>query len=145
MATSTDNATAADAPEEMFEVFSSSLRAHKIVTPEGKTLHFLNGKHMTKDVDDIAFLDEQVRKGSPYIRRGEAVPAKAADPMQKLRDQIRAEMAAELKAQQDAIQMAAEAGVVNTGESTTDAPKLNPATTAKLASLAGKSNSAPAK
>lgn len=127
------------------QVYKSALKSHKIIAPRGKVLHVVDYKHITDNEDDIAFLDEEIRKGFPYLKKLTEVEVRDADPMAALREQIKKEAIAEYLAKEQAELAAAgeENKVVDTGESKSDAPKvtLNPASSAKLAGLAGKSNS----
>lgn len=127
------------ATKKVFQVYKSSLKSHKIIAPDGRSLNVVNFRFITDDERDIAFLDEEIKNKFPYLRKMDAVELEAEDPMAKLRQQIAEEAIAKYKAEQEALASASD--VPDTGESQSAQATLSPASTAKLAQLASKSDS----
>lgn len=131
--------TKTSATEKLFETYTSSLAAHKVIRPDGKVIHFIRGQLITDNAEDIAYLDEQIKKGAlRWLTKGKAVTASDADPMAALRRKIEEDAIAKYIAAQKAAGEAS--GIVET-ESSSDKPVLTPASTSALARLTGNSNS----
>ena len=86
--------------EKKFQVYTSSMQAHKIVRKDGKVLNIVNGKYITSDEGDIEFLDAEIKAGFKYLTKGEPVTSEQADPMAALRAQIKREAVAEYLAKE---------------------------------------------
>ncbi len=112
-------------------------------------------KYITKDPEDIKYLDEEIAKGLVYIRKGDKVASAAADPMAALRKKIEEEAVAQYVKDQEALaKQAAENGQVDISttvpkpkdsEAKTDEPAIRPASSTRLAGLSAGSNSSNSK
>lgn len=122
--------------EKTFQVYTSSMKSHRIIRPDGKPLHFNDYKYVTDDEGDIEYLDEEIRKGFRYVTKGDKVTAAEANPVLALKEQWKREAIAEyLAKEQEELK-----------ESTSDTSTVKPASTADLvAGLQVNSNSAQTK
>jgi len=112
-----------EAAEETFQTYRSGLENQKIIMQSGKTIHVRQHKYITKNPEEIEFLDYEISQGFPGLTKGEPVTTSDLDPMAALKKRMRAEIMAEIDA----------------GNSETQ--KLVPASTGDLKELAGDSNS----
>ena len=117
--------------ESTYNVYESTMQSHKLVRTDGKAISVIGGKIITNDKKDIEFLDAEIEAGLIYLRPATQVTSTDLDPMSKLRAQMKAEAREEILAE--------------TKDSTSEAAKVKPASTATLAALSAGSNSASAK
>lgn len=144
-----------ETPKEEYQTYLSSLQSHKLIRTDGKVLHVVGYKYITKDPEDIKYLDEEIAKGLIYIRKGDKVASSAADPMAALRKKIEEEAVAKYVEEQKTLaKQAAESGKVDISttvpkpkdsESSAGKGTVKPASSAKLAGLAAGSNSTSSK
>lgn len=125
--------------EQVFEVYQSSKQSHRIVTPTGKTLHVINYQLITNNAADIEFLDNEIKAGFPYLRKGKAVSASERDPMVRLRNQMKEEAMAELLGNQATAKLADSSTAL--AATAAASATVKPASSAMLASTAAKSDS----
>ena len=124
MSTNTKDNTA----EKVFQVYKSSMQAHKMVMPKGRVIHIINFQYVTANMKEIAFLDEEIEEGFPYLRKLEPVTSAELDPMATLRAKIREEARVERIAEQEAL-----AAKQTLEDSQSEPTKLNIASSADLA------------
>jgi hypothetical protein len=117
--------------ERQFNTYISSMQSHKIVTETGKCLHVIGGKLLTDNESDIAFLDDQIAKGFPFLRKGDVVTTSDLDPMASLRKKI----IAEYLASQPVVPAERDMG-------STDLQKVTPLSSEGVASLLEKAKAA---
>ncbi len=82
---------AVEPKEETYQVYKSSLRNQRIAMPDGKLITITGGRYITKDENEIAFLDSEIENGFPYLAKSEAMTSADLDPMATLKRKIIAE------------------------------------------------------
>lgn len=118
--------------EKTYQVYKSSLASQRIAMPNGKLINITSNKYITAMEDEIEFLDNEIKKGFPYLTKGEPVVSSDLDPMNALRKKFYAEFLAE------------QTKVPAPALGNTETAPIIPASTNDLGALAGNSNSASA-
>ena len=119
--------------EEEYQVYKSTIDNQKIVMQNGRVLRITGGKFITKDPDEIIFLNHEISQGFPYLHKGEVILTSDLDPMSALRKKFYAEFLVA----QAAGQLAAPAPVL--GDSAKQ--ELTPANSSLVAALSAGSTS----
>jgi len=121
---------------EEFQTYKSSLPTQRLVTESGRVIHITAGKYITKDKEEIEYLNSLIKSGFSYISKGASITSEEADPMAALRAKIKAELLAEM--QQEAPKLR---------DLGTDPKKrgINPASTATIEAVTAASKSGTAK
>lgn len=88
-------------PQAVLHVYHSATKSMQMVTPRGKLITFISGKHYTDDEEVIQFLNEVVtqKRGVSVNPAQLTIPAEERDPMTALRNKLRAELLAEMQEQ----------------------------------------------
>lgn len=114
--------------ESKLHVFFSTIKSMQTVTTSGGRILFVNGTYYTKDEEEIQFLNEMARKNRGiYVQQDMLTISEAdRDPMQALKNKVRAEIMAEMQ------------GHVNpeNDRGTSVQGNLNPASTRDMAAVA---------
>jgi len=87
-----------------YTLFKSRMTNVQYVTPDGKTVVFAQGRLATEDKSVISHLTDECEKGHPYIYidpEQKTISEDQLDPHYALREMIRAEEVAKLKAATD--------------------------------------------
>lgn len=90
---------AANKKEKVFNIYRSTMQAHKLIRPDGKVIHVTNFQYVTDDKLDIAYLDNEISLGFPYLKAAEQVTSTDLDPVAAFRKQIAEEAVAAYKEQ----------------------------------------------
>ena len=83
------------APEKTFQTYKSSLPNQKIAMPNGKMIRITSHQYITDMEDEIAFLDNEIKLGFPYLTKSGEMTSTELDPMSALRAKIIAEYEAD--------------------------------------------------
>lgn len=80
----------ADKPEPseddtIYQHYSSSRIAVKLITDKGKKVIFTNYQFITADQDIIDYLDAEIKAGMNVVTKGKAMTSEEADPMAALK------------------------------------------------------------
>ena len=86
--------------EVEYQVYKSSMQAHKLIMPSGKVLHVTNGKFVTCNQDEIDFIDDEISKGFKYLKKGGTTTSATADPMAAMTQRIKEEAVREYLAKE---------------------------------------------
>lgn len=86
--------------ETKYQVYTSSMQAHKLVMPCGKVLHVTKGKYVTCNEAEIEFIDAEIKAGFKYLKKGGTTTSATADPMEAYRAKIAKEAIAEYLAKE---------------------------------------------
>ena len=126
-----------DKKETKYQVYTSSMQAHKLIMPCGKVLHVTEGKYVTCNEDEIAFIDNEIELGFKYLKKGGTTTSATADPMAAMK----AKMKEQLKAEVIKEYLAKEVKEANgeTSPTVTPAEIIKPANTLDLSALKGQS------
>ena len=119
--------------EETYQAYKSTIDNQKIAMPSGKLIKVTAGKYITKDPEEIEFLDHEISRGFPYLRKNGTVVTSDLDPMSALRKKLYAEF---LEAQKQGL---IEVPKPTLGDSGTQA--ITPANSALLKALSADSSS----
>lgn len=122
----TSTASAPTTPDKVYNVYKSTMQAHKVIRTDGKVCHVTNGKYITDDAKDIEFIDAEIEAGFQYLRLEKQVTAAELDPIATLRNTLKEE------AKEELMQELKLSGVKL---------KLNPLSTAALTTSASSSDS----
>lgn len=84
----------------LHRVFKSRIKMNTLCLPNGRVVRFVDGRMLTDLKEVIAYCEEEIRAGNPFIYMDDEKFAdpKLEDPIEKLRAQIRRELLAEMKA-----------------------------------------------
>lgn len=123
--------------EKVFNIYRSTMQAHKLIRPDGKVIHVTNFQYVTDDKLDIAYLDNEISLGFPYLKAAEQVTSTDLDPVAAFRKQIAEEAIAAYKEQ-----LAKEATEGKRDMGASAAVTLMPAGTDAMGGNASESNSA---
>jgi hypothetical protein len=85
--------------EPKLHVFFSTIKSMQTITPSGGRILFVSGTYYTKDEEEIQFLNEMARKNRGVYTQPDMLTISEADrdPMQALRNKVRAEIMAEMQ------------------------------------------------
>jgi len=83
------------AKEKQFQTYSSPKSSFRMMTPKGRRINFIKGKHITCIPEEIEYLDDEIAAGIRFITKGEPVTSEDLDPMAALKKRLRAEILAE--------------------------------------------------
>lgn len=132
----TEATTEVAKPEEKtYQVYKSSMQAHKIPMPSGKVLHVTEFQLVTANQKEIEFLDAEIEEGFPYLRKVDSITSTELDPIANLRAKMKEELRLELQAEMGA----GEEGKKDPNPTATKTAGIG--STASLASVSGNSNS----
>lgn len=135
MNTATDTAAVA---ENTFQSYTARKQSFKTITPKGRVIVIVDYKFVTKNQEEIDYLDYEIENGFSLLSKGVTVTSEDADPMSALRKRIIAEHEAEKAAEAEVRDLG------TTAEGGKGAAKLNPVASAALKKLAAGSSSADA-
>ena len=88
--------------ETKYQIYTSSMQAHKLIMPCGKVLHVTKGQFVTCDEAEIAFIDAEIKLGFKYLTKGGTTTSATADPMAAYKAKIGKEAIAEYLAKEQA-------------------------------------------
>ena len=89
-------AAAPEVPEVVYQVYHSSLKSMKMITPEGTPVIFMDHKTLTDVPEVISYLESEISsRKCAYLSKGESVKSSELDPIANLRKKIIAEYEAE--------------------------------------------------
>lgn len=75
----------AGADETVYQHYSSSRVAIKLITDKGKKITFTDYQFITADQDIIDYLDTEIKSGMNVVTKGKAMTSEEADPMAALK------------------------------------------------------------
>jgi len=81
--------------ELKYQHYSSSRVAMNLVTKKGKHISFTNFQFITADKDLISYIDEEIDQGLNVVTKGKLMTVEEADPMAKLKADLKKEILAE--------------------------------------------------
>lgn len=120
--------------------YFSNIPACRYVFKSGTVAEFMNGKYLTSSPKEIEELEEEIKQGHPhlYIKKGHETADN--DPLAGLKQKIINDyIAGQKKAMEEATNGSRDFG--NTPSAASIAEQIKPASSVKVASVAGKSNS----
>lgn len=94
--TETPRVATAAAPERVFNVYKSTMQAHKLIRQDGKVCHITDGRYVTDDAADIEFIDAEIAAGFQYLRLDKQMTAEELDPIATLKKTLKEEAKEEL-------------------------------------------------
>lgn len=111
----------------LHRVFKSRMKMNTICLPNGRICRFVDGRLLTDIKEVIEYIESEIKLGNPFIYMDEEKFAdpKLEDPIEKLREQIRNELLAEMKATNP-----------NNNAGTTEVQKLIPQSTQGIKDIA---------
>ena len=71
--------------EDVYQSYHSAVKNFSMYTPEGRRIIFVDGQFITNDPDFISYLDYEIRKGHPEIKKGKPVDKVVGDPLEGLK------------------------------------------------------------
>lgn len=120
--------------------YFSNIPACRYVFKSGTVAEFMNGKYLTSSPKEIEELEEEIKQGHPhlYIKKGHETADN--DPLAGLKQKIINDyIAGQKKAMEEATDGSRDFG--STVSAASIAEQIKPASSVKVASVAGKSNS----
>ena len=95
----TPTLTKIEVEEKTFNIYKASMQAFRIIRPDGKVIHVLNGQLITDNPIDIEYLDAQIALGKLRLRPAEQVTSTDLDPIAALKAKLKEEARQEILAE----------------------------------------------
>jgi hypothetical protein len=83
-------------PEKIYQRYVSSQKSMRMITYSGAPVIFVNGELITDNTAVIAYLDKEIKNGLRAVNKAGEVNSNDADPMARLRQELKKEMEAEV-------------------------------------------------
>lgn len=120
--------------------YFSNIPACRYVFKSGKVAEFMSGKYLTAIDSEIAELEQEIKEGHPHIFIKKGHETADNDPLAGLKQKIINDyIASQQKAEKEATDGSRDFG--NTVSGSIVSEQIKPASSVKVASVAGKSNS----
>lgn len=85
-----------------YNVYKSSMQAHKLIMPCGKVLHVTKGKFVTCNQDEIDYIEAEIKAGFKYLKKEGTTTSATTDPLAAMKEKLKEEAIREYLAKEQA-------------------------------------------